>query len=81
VDFSFNDIYYPKKYVSKLMLCKKQYEEYQKTKIEEDLAGDQKNFEVIMDALGEVVREYMEDNPHKINNTYADEDEIDEEDE
>ncbi|MDR3169017.1 MAG: hypothetical protein LBU27_04595 [Candidatus Peribacteria bacterium] len=73
VDFSFNDIYYPKKYVSKLMLYKKNYEDTQKIKIEQDLAGDQKNFEVIMGALGEVIREYLEENPQKVAEVYEEE--------
>ncbi|MDR2541189.1 MAG: hypothetical protein LBD11_05500 [Candidatus Peribacteria bacterium] len=76
VDFSFNDIYYPKKYVSKLMLYKKNYEDDQKIKVEQDLAGDQKNFEVIMDALGEVVREYIEGNPEKVSETYEDDEDF-----
>jgi hypothetical protein len=60
VDFSFNDVASPKKCVSKLLLFKKKYEEEQKMQIEKDLEGDSRNFDVVMDALGEVIREYME---------------------
>jgi hypothetical protein len=62
VDFRFNDVVQPKKAVAKLLLFKKRYEDVQKVQIEKDLAGDQKNFEVIMSALGEVVKEYLEEN-------------------
>jgi len=61
VNFHFNDVASPKKAVAKLLLFKKKYEDQQKTKIEQDLEGDQRNFEVIMNALGEVVREYLEE--------------------
>jgi hypothetical protein len=61
VDFHFNDVTSPKKTVAKLLLFKKKYEDEQKVKIEKDLEGDQRSFEVIMGALGEVVREYMEE--------------------
>jgi hypothetical protein len=60
VDFSFNDVAHPKKYVSKLLLFKKKYEDEQKIQIEKDLEGDQRNFEVLVDALGEVMKEYLE---------------------
>ena len=63
IDFSFSDVSFPKKYVSKLLLYKQTYEDDQKIKIEKDLAGDQKNFEVIVDALGEVIKEYMDQRP------------------
>lgn len=62
VGFSFNDVAFPKKSVARLLLFKKKYEDEQKVKIEQDLEGDQRNFEVIMSALGEVVREYLEEN-------------------
>jgi hypothetical protein len=48
-----------------LLLFKKNYEEDQKVKIEKDLEGDQKNFEVLVDALGEVIKEYMEEKQMK----------------
>ena len=61
VNFHFNDVSAPKKAVARLLLFKKKYEDDQKMKIEQDLEGDQRNFEVIMNALGEVVREYLEE--------------------
>ncbi|MDR0651551.1 MAG: hypothetical protein LBG59_09470 [Candidatus Peribacteria bacterium] len=60
VDFAFNDVGHPKKYATKLLLFKKNYEEEQKIKIEKDLEGDQRNFEVLVDALGEVMKEYLD---------------------
>ena len=60
IDFSFSDIAHPKKSASKLTLNKKQYEEMKKKKIEEDLAWDQRQFDILVDALWEVIRDYME---------------------
>jgi hypothetical protein len=59
-DFSFNDVHHPKKYATKLLLFKKNYEDAQNMKIEKDLKGDQRNFEVLVDALGEVMKEYLD---------------------
>ena len=60
IDFSFSDIAHPKKSASKLTLNKKEYEERKKKKIEQDLAWDQRQFDILVDALWEVIREYME---------------------
>ena len=60
IDFSFSDVAHPKKSASKLTLNKKQYEELKKKKIEEDLAWDQRQFDILVDALWEVIRDYME---------------------
>jgi hypothetical protein len=60
VDFHFNDVAHPKKGVAKLLLFKKEYEEAQKIKIEQDLEGDHRNFDVVIDALGEVIKEYLD---------------------
>lgn len=60
IDFSFSDIAHPKKSASKLTLYKKEYEEMKKKKIEEDLAWDQRQFDILVDALWEVIRDYME---------------------
>ena len=60
IDFSFNDVAHPKKSASKLILYKKNYDEYKKKKIEEDLAWDQRQFDILVDALGEVIRDYMD---------------------
>ncbi|MDR2415729.1 MAG: hypothetical protein LBD75_03875 [Candidatus Peribacteria bacterium] len=75
VDFAFNDVGHPKKYAAKLLLFKKNYEEEQKIKIEKDLEGDQRNFEVLVDALGEVMKEYLEKNGEKYEAGYEKEEE------
>ncbi len=41
------------------MAFKNAHMEAQQQKIEEDLKGDAKNMEVIIDALGEVIRDYL----------------------
>ena len=60
IDFSFSDIAHPRKSASKLTLHKKQYEEAKKKKIEQDLEWDQRQFDILVDALWEVIRDYME---------------------
>lgn len=60
IDFSFNDVSHPKKSASKLTLNKKNYEEAKKKKIEQDLQWDQRQFDILVDALWEVIRDYME---------------------
>ena len=60
IDFSFSDISHPRKSASKLTLHKKNYEEAKKKKIEQDLEGDQRHFDILVDALWEVIRDYME---------------------
>ena len=60
IDFSFNDVAHPKKSASKLILQKKEFEEIKKKKIEEDLAWDQRQFDILVDALWEVIRDYMD---------------------
>lgn len=60
IDFSFSDISHPKKSASKLTLNKKNYEEVKKKKIEQDLEWDQRQFDILVDALWEVIRDYME---------------------
>lgn len=60
IDFSFNDVAHPKKSASKLTLNKKEYEELKKKKIEQDLEWDQRQFDILVDALWEVIRDYME---------------------
>lgn len=51
IDFTFNDVAHPKKVASRLLLFKKRYEEEQKLQIEKDLEGDQKKFDILVDAL------------------------------
>ncbi len=60
INFSFNDVAHPKKSASKLILSKKKYEEIKKKKIEQDLEWDQRQFDILVDALWEVIRDYME---------------------
>ena len=60
IDFSFSDISHPRKSASKLTLHKKNYEEAKKKKIEQDLEWDQRQFDILVDALWEVIRDYME---------------------
>ena len=60
IDFSFNDVAHPKKAASKLILNKKEFEEIKKKKIEQDLEWDQRQFDILVDALWEVIRDYME---------------------
>ena len=60
IDFSFNDVAHPKKSASKLILNKKEYEEIKKKKIEQDLEWDQRQFDILVDALWEVIRDYMD---------------------
>ena len=60
IDFSFNDVAHPKKSASKLILNKKEYEELKKKKIEQDLEWDQRQFDILVDALWEVIRDYMD---------------------
>ena len=60
IDFSFNDVAHPKKSASKLILQKKEFEEIKKKKIEQDLEGDQRQFDILVDALWEVIRDYMD---------------------
>ena len=60
IDFSFNDISHPRKSATKLTLNKKNHDESQKKKIEQDLEWDQRQFDILVDALWEVIRDYME---------------------
>lgn len=62
IDFAFNDISHPKKAASKLTLNKKNHDEAKKRKIEQDLEWDQRQFDILVDALWEVIRDYMETN-------------------
>ena len=60
IDFAFNDVSHPRKSASKLTLNKKNFEEFKKKKIEQDLEWDQRQFDILVDALWEVIRDYME---------------------
>lgn len=60
IDFSFHDVAHPKKSASKLILNKKEFEDLKKKKIEQDLQWDQRQFDILVDALWEVIRDYMD---------------------
>ncbi len=60
INFSFNDVAHPKKSANKLILNKKEFEEIKKKKIEQDLEWDQRQFDILVDALWEVIRDYMD---------------------
>lgn len=60
INFAFNDVSHPRKSASKLTLNKKNHDEAKKKKIEQDLEWDQRQFDILVDALGEVIRDYME---------------------
>ena len=60
IDFSFSDISHPRKSASKLTLNKRNHDEAKKKKIEQDLQWDQRQFDILVDALWEVIRDYME---------------------
>ena len=50
----------PKKQVAKLIMLKEQFSTRQKQVIEKDLADDNQRFNVRVEAMSEVVKEYME---------------------
>ena len=60
INFDFNDVSHPRKSASKLTLNKKNHDEAKKKKIEQDLEWDQRQFDILVDALWEVIRDYME---------------------
>ena len=60
IDFSFSDISHPRKSAAKLTLNKKNHDEAKKKKIEQDLEWDQRQFDILVDALWEVIRDYMD---------------------
>jgi len=60
INFAFNDVSHPRKSASKLTLNKKNHDEAKKKKIEQDLEWDQRQFDILVDALWEVIRDYME---------------------
>lgn len=59
IDFSFQEVAHPQKYVAKILMFKKHHLELQQQKVEEDLKGDATHMEIIVDALGEVIKEYL----------------------
>ena len=59
-DFPFSDVSNPKKPVAKLIMLKEQFLTRQKQVIEKDLADDNQRFNVLVEAMSEVVKEYMD---------------------
>lgn len=59
-EFPFADVASPKKQVGKLMMLKEAFLTKQKQIIEKDLSDDGERFNVLIQAMSEVVKEYME---------------------
>lgn len=62
-EFPFTDVLHPKKQVSKLMMLKENFLTSKKYTIEKDLEEDNQRFNVLVEAMSEVVKEYMEKQP------------------
>lgn len=59
-EFPFLEVPHPKKQVGKLTLLKEKFLTQQKQTIEKDLSEDNERFNVLVEAMSEVVKEYME---------------------
>ena len=59
-EFPFTDIDAPKKQLWKLMMLKESFLTRQKKQIEQDLSEDNERFNVLVEAMSEVVKEYMD---------------------
>lgn len=59
LNISFDEVYLPKKWISKITLLKQEYLDREKITLEKDLAEDQESFEILVEAMGEVVKEYL----------------------
>lgn len=59
-EFPFSDVFNPKKQVAKLVTLKEQYLTRQKQTVEKDLEDDSQRFNILVEAMSEVVKEYME---------------------
>lgn len=59
-EFPFLEVAHPKKQVGKLTLLKEKFLTQQKQTIEKDLSEDNERFNVLVEAMSEVVKEYME---------------------
>ena len=64
-EFPFADVSNPKKQVSKLISLKEQFMERQKQVIEKDLHADDQRFNVLVEAMSEVVKDYLDKNQTK----------------
>lgn len=59
-EFPFNDVTRPKKQVRKLMMLKEEFLSRQKQQVEKDLSEDNDRFNVLVEAMSEVVKEYLD---------------------
>jgi hypothetical protein len=50
----------PKKQVGKLMMMKEGFLSYKKQQVEKDLSEDNDRFNVLVEAMSEVVKEYLD---------------------
>lgn len=64
-EFPFADVTNPKKQVSKLITLKEQFMERQKQVIEKDLYEDDQRFNVLVEAMSEVVKDYLDKSQYK----------------
>ena len=59
-EFPFADVNSPKKQVRKLMMMKEDFLSRQKQQVEKDLSEDNERFTVLVEAMSEVVKEYLD---------------------
>lgn len=59
-EFPFSNVSSPKKQVGKLMMMKEGFLSYKKQQVEKDLSEDNERFNVLVEAMSEVVKEYMD---------------------
>ena len=59
-EFPFNDVSQPKKQVRKLMMLKEEFLSKEKQKVEKDLSEDNDRFNVLVEAMSEVVKDYLD---------------------
>jgi hypothetical protein len=59
-EFPFTDVNSPKKQVRKLMMMKEDFLSRQKQQVEKDLSEDNERFTVLVEAMSEVVKEYLD---------------------
>lgn len=59
LDVTFENVYLPKKWIGKISLLKQKFLDQKKLNLERDLAEDQDRFEILIEAMGEVVKDYL----------------------
>ncbi len=59
-EFPFTDVAHPKKQVRKLMMMKEDFLSRKKQQVEKDLSEDNDRFNVLVEAMSEVVKEYLD---------------------